>query len=162
MGGNFYPRPPGGGRPSPNPVSSLTVPISIHALRVEGDRRLHGFVAKLFDFYPRPPGGGRPIAQQIRDMYDQDFYPRPPGGGRLTYWITNELYRSISIHALRVEGDQGRAGFRWEFRISIHALRVEGDALYSGHIWRGRTISIHALRVEGDHLDHLLTLLIIP
>ena len=36
--GNFYPRPPGGGRPSsPRPPSFVTVPISIHALRVEGD-----------------------------------------------------------------------------------------------------------------------------
>ena len=34
---DFYPRPPGGGRPSA-PFSYFTVhPISIHALRVEGD-----------------------------------------------------------------------------------------------------------------------------
>ena len=34
---NFYPRSPGGGRPSPRPPAFVTVPISIHALRVEGD-----------------------------------------------------------------------------------------------------------------------------
>ena len=37
---HFYPRPPGGGRPRPDKPESCThgVQISIHALRVEGDR----------------------------------------------------------------------------------------------------------------------------
>ena len=34
---------------------------------------------------------------------------------------------TISIHALRVEGDLGIAQHRAEEQISIHALRVEGD-----------------------------------
>ena len=33
--------------------------------------------------------------------------------------------------------------------ISIHALRVEGDKSASGE-WKKQIISIHALRVEGD------------
>ena len=37
--------------------------------------------------------------------------------------ITN----SISIHALRVEGDMQLSTVKREERISIHALRVEGD-----------------------------------
>ena len=36
-------------------------------------------------------------------------------------------------------------------RISIHALRVEGDDFIQG-IFTGNWISIHALRVEGDHV----------
>ena len=56
---------------------------------------------------------------------------------------------TISIHALREEGDlpAGKAGkIR---RISIHALREEGDlfAFVPFHIL---AISIHALREEGD------------
>ena len=56
--------------------------ISIHALRVEGDRVRRLFCKHHRDFYPRPPGGGRPR------LYNRNaplwyFYPRPPGGGRL-------------------------------------------------------------------------------
>ena len=79
----FYPRPPGGGRPSCTLWAFRTSiflstpsgwratardlharvrrPISIHALRVEGDG-LSAFPAhRSKNFYPRPPGGGRPI-----------------------------------------------------------------------------------------------------
>ena len=34
-------------------------PISIHALRVEGDHLRYASTAEAPDFYPRPPGGGR-------------------------------------------------------------------------------------------------------
>ncbi len=33
------------------------------------------------------------------------FYPRPPGGGRLLGATTENTFKFISIHALRVEGD---------------------------------------------------------
>ena len=56
--------------------------ISIHALRVEGDRR-----SRLF-YRPR-----------------EYFYPRPPGGGRHIGFFTRQKTYIISIHALRVEGD---------------------------------------------------------
>ena len=58
--------------------------------------------------------------------------------------------QSISIHALRVEGDRGHYRRAATGDISIHALRVEGDAPME--IYRNLTtnISIHALRVEGD------------
>ena len=35
---NFYPRPPGGGRPGVHSGTTFVSTISIHALRVEGDR----------------------------------------------------------------------------------------------------------------------------
>ena len=58
---------------------------------------------------------------------------------------------SISIHALRVEGDlYSIAKVTEQGSISIHALRVEGDGktpVKGADYW---TISIHALRVEGD------------
>ena len=56
---------------------------------------------------------------------------------------------SISIHALREEGDlrhRGKAAF---CGISIHALREEGDQPDAAH-GRAPKISIHALREEGD------------
>ena len=58
--GNFYPRPPRGGRPSGPGWRSWYGPISIHALREEGDRRAPQRPLHRLDFYPRPPRGGRP------------------------------------------------------------------------------------------------------
>ena len=146
---NFYPRPPGGGRPLPFFRQS-----------------------SVSYFYPRPPGGGRLTTHYKNGGMTQYFYPRPPGGGRrhaLILKISQSEFLStpsgwratlllngdrqnypISIHALRVEGDKkgyvvsGKPG-----EISIHALRVEGDLLH-GPGCPEYLISIHALRVEGD------------
>ncbi len=109
-------------------------------------------------------------------MYFHDFYPRPPGGGRRYDRQLCFECLGISIHALRVEGDDGRAYIElWCESISIHALRVEGDpqssvpAIMLKHNFYPRPpgggrpslcrrsrplgyISIHALRVEGDKL----------
>ena len=87
---------------------------------------------------------------------------------------TYTRYIYISIHALRVEGDNRnkldksqcllfqstpsvwRATYRGKYaylgiaNISIHALRVEGDKFLAASIGFCCKISIHALRVEGD------------
>ena len=79
-------------------------------------------------FYPRPPRGGRRHAHPPRSGSDQFlstpsarratgrtgqccscgpyFYPRPPRGGRRLPSGQKYFYLSISIHALREEGDQ--------------------------------------------------------
>ena len=55
------------------------------------------------------------------------FYPRPPRGGRpLDSWHYGDNY-TISIHALREEGDIDVHVTVIHDRISIHALREEGD-----------------------------------
>ena len=56
---HFYPRPPGGGRQKYFYVLNLFFIISIHALRVEGDSIGTCSPRSCRDFYPRPPGGGR-------------------------------------------------------------------------------------------------------
>ena len=126
--------------------------ISIHALREEGDslpkavvkdreeflstpsaRRATPYrfvdVSRWQDFYPRPPRGGRPPTPKLlsRRRY---FYPRPPRGGRPSSAGRLPILQTISIHALREEGD----GIRFllvlvDIDISIHALREEGDPL---------------------------------
>ena len=65
--------------------------------------------------------------------------------------------KSISIHALRVEGDRRRT-FRTGLhrQISIHALRVEGDGGAGMPLGYIVGISIHALRVEGDFIGSSL------
>ena len=79
--GDFYPRPPRGGRRDSETNGSKTIKflstpsarratpqvtapaggwaISIHALREEGDRHTPNSEHGLDDFYPRPPRGGR-------------------------------------------------------------------------------------------------------
>ena len=149
---------------------------------------------RCFNFYPRPPGGGRPFCIS-KDICVYNFYPRPPGGGRLSHSMFPRTAETISIHALRVEGDKIAPFVKHLHYISIHALRVEGDHQHSTRIrprcnfyprppgggrrryhnckvaailflstpsgWRATVsfadrlgkidISIHALRVEGDH-----------
>ena len=145
------------------------------------------------NFYPRPPRGGR-LELGTGIFAEKDFYPRPPRGGRRAWaerTITWHSFlstpsarratapcgaycrpQSISIHALREEGDvyalHGAAATsdfyprpprggrladvvkqRVDFLISIHALREEGDHIFF-ILSRGFLISIHALREEGD------------
>ena len=62
--GNFYPRPPRGGRPVHRHTSRCFVHISIHALREEGDFAFLVPADFVQDFYPRPPRGGRQQKQR--------------------------------------------------------------------------------------------------
>ena len=148
--------------------------ISIHALRVEGDDADDGAVQKApADFYPRPPGGGRPLSASP-SIWKRSAFLSTPSGWRATLYPNRQKYGiQISIHALRVEGDEGTNGDGTEGRnfyprppgggrrttyikakcvrpISIHALRVEGDCYDTGLPRGCPPISIHALRVEGD------------
>ena len=82
MGAYFYPRPPRGGRPTRAAATDSTEPISIHALREEGDCRPWTGGSCRYDFYPRPPRGGRPPAPTSQTRWVKNFYPRPPRGGR--------------------------------------------------------------------------------
>ena len=170
---DFNPRPPWGGRRAV--VQDFHIPASY--------------------FNPRPPWGGRPETQGKRRAIIGDFNPRPPWGGRRVWYKSFCNYSvfqstpsvgratvsplspfkptSISIHALRGEGDCRRRAWRYTATIfqstpsvgratlikrkvinitaiSIHALRGEGDIIAFVHFLILRFISIHALRGEGD------------
>ena len=124
----FYPRPPRGGRPDPAVDSEsgarfLSTPSARRATHVHpvpknrikqflstpSARRATcapaGYQFKLPDFYPRPPRGGRHPAAFVLPGCDRDFYPRPPRGGRRRCGVPRRWGISISIHALREEGD---------------------------------------------------------
>ena len=114
-------------------------PISIHALREEGDRNAKGQQTVHFIFLSTPS------ARRATDYYVPQF-----------------ANLGISIHALREEGD-------WyvivqpvlSTPISIHALREEGDAAAQAEQDKLKAeISIHALREEGDQqtLDYVQSL----
>ena len=51
---NFYPRPPRGGRPRPQGRRPADQPISIHALREEGDLSLADEIAAAYEFLSTP------------------------------------------------------------------------------------------------------------
>ena len=82
-GSDFYPRPPGGGRPAVALDTTLTHEgISIHALRVEGDNH------------------------RLADLEDIERFLSTPSGWRATPDFEPPFpHIHISIHALRVEGD---------------------------------------------------------
>ena len=125
---HFNPLPPWGGRPAAVAAIQKVVSISIHALRGEGDVvcvvRCRG---KTADFNPRPPWGGRrqKSGRRSREKEFQstpsvgratgarararraraNFNPRPPWGGRPGSAVNLPMRITISIHALRGEGD---------------------------------------------------------
>ena len=125
---DFNPRPPRGGRRGLRLHTGLYGPISIHALREEGDNKKPESCSWAGDFNPRPPRGGRqteslkacpalrfqstPSARRatlfriIREKAKIYFNPRPPRGGRHEVLKHYGYKPEISIHALREEGDQ--------------------------------------------------------
>ena len=103
---DFYPRPPGGGRLVAIGCRVLAISISIHALRVEGDKPTHGDGVLGKRFLSTPSGWRATGLIVPKRPVKLNFYPRPPGGGRLVFPNSDRVIHSISIHALRVEGDR--------------------------------------------------------
>ena len=177
---HFYPRPPRGGRRSRNSSfgkskvflstpsarrattrglrRSCRGPISIHALREEGDVQHH---ANVFD-----------LAISIHALREEGDLPRPPRGGRPGPFRWPFSTPGISIHALREEGDRcsgqaagpaadfyprpPRGGRRLNGKTQILPLKFLSTpsarrATLLSFLWPITvTISIHALREEGD------------
>ena len=104
--GNFYPRPPRGGRRQNFQQNTHGFLISIHALREEGDTPTGFGTYSNQDFYPRPPRGGRRL-QEIDARKKARKFLSTPSARRATY-IEYVLLKhlEISIHALREEGDR--------------------------------------------------------
>ena len=77
-------------------------------------------------FYPRPPRGGRPVSGWATRLL-LNFYPRPPRGGRpcCDYSIFLFALFLSTPSARRATCEQVTAEHK--ITISIHALREEGD-----------------------------------
>ena len=101
--GNFYPRPPRGGR--------LEGVLGLHQgrgfLSTPSARRATLILSRAhssrWNFYPRPPRGA---CKEQRRFCGRHFYPRPPRGGRPHRGQSVRPGIRISIHALREEGDR--------------------------------------------------------
>ena len=123
-------------------------PISIHALREEGDDKIDPIQRGVLHFNPRPPRRGRP-QRRLRAHSRREFQSTPSAKRATRKEHKNRPKCTISIHALREEGDTGGRDRQRSAAISIHALREEGDARQSKRLLAA-AISIHALREEGD------------
>ena len=169
--GNFYPRPPRGGRPRARQLRLRICCISIHALREEGDGAAQLPTGAVRDFYPRPPRGGRlryavrcvkseqflstPSARRATWIFLGDnrrqkyFYPRPPRGGRPRRY-EGRKDRAIFLStpsARRATYPSTSTALCEEFLSTPSARRATIRlTVFSTDF----TISIHALREEGD------------
>ena len=125
--GNFYPRPPRGGRRCAPVLSRELAHISIHALREEGDDAASGPCKGFWDFYPRPPRGGR-LAASVAVNASVTFLSTP-SARRATCVSTRAdcaaLFLSTPSARRATPGRRLSAQYQ---HISIHALREEGDA----------------------------------
>ena len=148
---NFYPRPPRGGRRCGLYRAQVNSEISIHALREEGDPGCKMAAASSWAFLSTP-SARRATMKWDGSNNDYKFLSTP--SARRATSSRDFLYSSmsISIHALREEGDLAAiCSTAPRFTISIHALREEGDVTLRYAVW-GFFISIHALREEGDRV----------
>ena len=157
----------------PNAVPDEPFQSTPSAGRATISSRVHNCRCK-FNFNPRPPQGGR--LQLYKEVRHIKALLSTPSAGRATMLRpSGVILRSISIHALRREGDKGNIIRIPSYHISIHALRREGDNIHLLFRWfcylfqstpsAGRAtrsvlavlgcgggISIHALRREGDKI----------
>ncbi len=125
--------------------------ISIHSLRMEGDRlpRLPTGNQRT-DFNPLPPHGGRP-GTPCRVVSSFAFQSTPSAWRETPTKRPNQRRCSISIHSLRMEGDLFSHITGHDcMNISIHSLRMEGDDFHVEICEAEDQISIHSLRMEGD------------
>ena len=102
----FNPRLPGGRRPTSVRWSTEVAGVSIHAFRGEGDAAMRVSNSTSRCFNPRLPGGRRPDPGGAGDQGAR-FNPRLPGGRRRYTVRATILFRKVSIHAFRGEGDSG-------------------------------------------------------
>ena len=106
----FYPRPPRGGRQASPRPQSQSPPISIHALREEGDLHPDHQGQQQHHFYPRPPRGGR--RRGTGERAGRNIFLSTPSARRATACNVVQIQLDkISIHALREEGDRLRHDF---------------------------------------------------
>ena len=123
--------------------------ISIHSLRMEGDRRGDVFFADFGTFQSTPSVWRE--TRHFRRLGKNSVFQSTPSvwretridadcGYRIRFQSTPSVWREtdaetqkfcgliISIHSLRMEGDTTGTLTRWRCSISIHSLRMEGDA----------------------------------
>ena len=171
----FYPRPPRGGRRLGQTGRATQFPISIYALREEGDRTLTGKWPKARAFLSTPSARRATLQCLVTWSSHRYFYPRPPRGGRPSaagqHAEPDRFLSTPSARRATPNLQHLSIGF-FEFLSTPSARRATRCCHPSGLLLRhfyprpprgGRpdvvihqayccVISIHALREEGDSL----------
>ena len=122
----FYPRPPRGGRPS-----------------------TPGFATLSYNFYPRPPRGGRQDSE-TNGFRIIKFLSTPSARRATTRPPRPRRWHSISIHALREEGDPDAPRLTEMRKLFLSTPSARRATFLEGQSSSPLSISIHALREEGD------------
>ena len=146
---NFYPRPPRGGRLSAVRDAIREEQISIHALREEGDRPEISTTITLVNFYPRPPRGGR-LGYAASLSLSARFLSTPSARRATQQLHQFFVCHGISIHAHREEGDRLKVKAGTCQRDFYPRPPRGGRLCIPAGFFQHRKISIHALREEGD------------
>ena len=153
--------------------TSRSTAVSIHALRVECDREESVFFGLTFCFNPRTPCGVR-LLPEGAGSGGWVFQSTHSVWSATTYFYSLYVFCNVSIHALRVECDNGAHGNIREIhgfnprtpcgvRLFLHPTAERSLKFQSTHsVWsatqdslaraRRQVVSIHALRVECDAL----------
>ena len=100
----FNPRPPWGGRLSHSRRAEIACQFQSTPSVGRATQAEMAAVYRRGHFNPRPPWGGRQFCR-CHKADGQHFNPRPPWGGRQKLETLSTLPPTISIHALRGEGD---------------------------------------------------------
>ena len=170
---NFYPRPPRGGRrrtagaaccsgrflstPSARRATALAaanwlaMPISIHALREEGDLYIGVTLLRWSISIHALREEGDPSVR-VFNALRLDFYPRPPRGGRLDVQGGPDASQTFlsTPSARRATADKGLISMYREFLSTPSARRATSEGI---NFFETLRISIHALREEGDDIN---------
>ena len=127
------------------------MPISIHALREEGDTQLTLLeqTTGIISIHALREEGDQSCASGTA-YAKNDFYPRPPRGGRLAPRVFKPRAVSISIHALREEGDNLIAVQQFKLLLFLSTPSARRATMEQIRRRINNGISIHALREEGD------------
>ena len=126
--------------------------ISIHALREEGDNPGTNIADPLGYFYPRPPRGGR-LDGILADTVSVKFLSTPSARRATPQGVLQRAGHSISIHALREEGDV-RVILPPFYNPNFYPRPPRGGRRHPDASGAdSKNISIHALREEGDAID---------
>ena len=147
---DFYPRPPRGGRLLARTTNDQRVPISIHALREEGDLNFCPECGRQLKFLSTPSARRATNGDVTIKIAGGDFYPRPPRGGRRTMFLpvsTPSVFLSTPS-ARRATCAALRYFTKPTLFLSTPSAR-RATAACGDHAV-GLNISIHALREEGD------------
>ena len=103
-GGYFYPRPPRGGRLQCSQSKRLGTKFLSTPSARRATPRPDASIRRQKNFYPRPPRGGRQL--KTKSQKRKIAFLSTPSARRATFSrMVCRLLRSISIHALREEGD---------------------------------------------------------